>query len=170
MEQPLNGQSLTQHSPPLNGGHAIQGDYYAGNQTGGNVGGHNNQNSIINQDDANLETLIKSIGIRLESSSMKDEDLFAALSKLIGAAGKCQELLDLAVKHQATIRNKLGISSPPVIPNLPVAEVRLPSTEVKAKLPIAEVEHLPTEVEACPPVAEVAPGLKPGRHRFLGIF
>ncbi|KAJ8507318.1 hypothetical protein ONZ45_g10306 [Pleurotus djamor] len=102
---------------------SIAGDYYAGNQNGGNVGGHGNNNAIIHQNDANLETLIDSIGLQADSTAITDEDLFASLSKIMGATNKCVELLEAAMEHEATIRNRLG---------LPLREVEVNSSKVNS--------------------------------------
>ncbi|KAJ8519533.1 hypothetical protein ONZ45_g3512 [Pleurotus djamor] len=127
MPQPSSEGSLTPYPRGTPG--SVAGDYYAGNQNGGNVGGHGNKNAIIYQDDGNLETLIDSIGIQADSTVITNQDLFASLSKIMGATDKCRELLELAMKHEAAIRNRLRL--PPREVEVNPSRVESPHKEVK---------------------------------------
>ncbi|KAJ8488536.1 hypothetical protein ONZ45_g13911 [Pleurotus djamor] len=88
--------------------HAFSGDYYAGNQLGGNIGGHNNHNSIVNQGDENLRTTIEGIDARLKSGTMNDCQVYEALGKLARALKECKELLELGEKAKSSLREKVG--------------------------------------------------------------
>ncbi|KAF4587998.1 hypothetical protein EYR38_009959 [Pleurotus pulmonarius] len=70
------------NKPPLN--RDVAGDYYAGDQVGANVGGHNNTNHVFNGREEDFKTQLTRIKAiyNAQKQSMQQGDYYATLGQV----------------------------------------------------------------------------------------
>lgn len=76
--------------------HDVAGDYYAGDQVGGNVGGHNNTNHVFNGGKEDFKTQLTRIKAMYgaQNQNMRKGDYYATLGEVQKLKDSLQELMN----------------------------------------------------------------------------